>query len=296
MSETGNQAGAPAHGVVLAAARRAQGLEIADVARQLKLSTGQIEALESGNFVKLPGPVFVRGFVRNYARLLKLDPDEVWDSMESAVPAHNPRGELPPSQDIPLPSAQPRRNWPRYAVSVLLLFVALAAYELYLGDGATLEQRPVQAVAVPAAAPSAVSIAPIQAAPSTPAEAAAAAPAQVAAIPEAERQADAAGAAAVSAAPPAEPAASGNPSRPAAAGEHELRLVFDKESWVEIRDRSGRAVLSQINKPGTEQRISGLPPFSLVIGNANGVKLMHNDNPVDLAQHTKVDVARFTLR
>lgn len=296
MSETGNQAGAPAQGLVLAAARRAQGLEIADVARQLKLSTGQIEALESGSFDRLPGPVFVRGFVRNYARLLKLDPDEVWGSMESAIPVHSPRGTLPPSQDIPLPSAQSRRNWPRYAAAVLLLLVALAAYELYLDDGAAVEQPPLQAVAVPASAPSATSVAPIQVVPSAPAEAGAVLPTEVAAIPEAERQTDAAGVAATNAAAPVEPAASDNPDRSAAAGEHELRLVFDKESWVEIRDRSGRAILSQINKPGTEQRISGLPPFSLVIGNANGVKLIHNDNPVDLARHTKVDVARFTLK
>lgn len=296
MSETGNQAGAPAQGLVLAAARRAQGLEIADVARQLKLSTGQIEALESGNFDRLPGPVFVRGFVRNYARLLKLDPDEVWGSMKSAIPVHSPRGALPPSQDIPLPSAQSRRNWPRYAAAVLLLLVALAAYELYLDDGAAVEQPPLQAVAVPAAAPSATSVAPIQVVPSAPAESAAALPVQIGAMSETGRQADAAGVAAAGAAAPAEPAASGNPGQPSPAGEHELRLVFDKESWVEIRDRSGRAILSQINKPGTEQRISGLPPFSLVIGNANGVKLIHNDNPVDLAQHTRVDVARFTLK
>lgn len=292
MSETGNQAGAPAHGVVLAAARRAQGLEIADVARQLKLSTGQIEALESGNFDRLPGPVFVRGFVRNYARLLKLDPDEVWGAMESAIPAHSPRGELPPSQDIPLPSGQPRRNWPRYAAAVLLLLVALTAYELYLDDGVSVERQPVRAGAVPAAVPTVASVAPIQAASPAPAETDAATSVQIAAMPAAEHQAGAT----ASTTAPAEPAASGGPGRPAAAGEHELRLVFGKESWVEIRDRSGRAILSRINKPGTEQRISGLPPFSLVIGNADGVKLIHNDNPVDLAQHTRVDVARFTLR
>jgi cytoskeleton protein RodZ len=290
MSETGNQAGAPAHGLVLAAARRAQGLEVAAVARQLKLSTSQIEALESGSFDRLPGPVFVRGFVRNYARLLKLDPDEVWGAMESAIPANNPRGELPPSQDIPLPSAQPRRSWPRYAIAILLLLVTLTAYELYLDEGVAVEQLPVQTVTAPAAAPSGTNAVPPQTVPSTPVESVVASAAQGAPVPVAEHQA------AVIVAAPAAPVASGNANQPAVTGEHELHLVFDKESWVEIRDRSGRAILSQTNKPGTEQRISGLPPFSLVIGNANGVKLMHNDNPVDLAQHTKVDVARFTLR
>lgn len=298
MSKTGNQVAAAAPGLVLAAARRAQGLGIADVARQLKLSVSQIEALEAGNFDKLPGPVFVRGFIRNYAKLLKLDPDAVWSSIEPDIPRHSGHGEVPPSRDIPLPSEQIRRSWPRYVMTVLLLFAGLVAYEFYLSDAETGEQRPVQPVVAPALAPTGAPVAQTQAALSTPsvqAEAGAVAPAPAAATPEAERQTDTAGTVAASEGPSAEKAATGNQGQPSRQGGHELRLVFEKESWVEIRDRSGRTMLSRINQPGTEQRVSGMPPFSLIIGNARGVRLIHNDNPVDLVQHTKVDVARFTL-
>ncbi len=76
MSESDNQtAGTVAPGAALAAAREALNLSVAEVARQLKLSVSQIEALEAGAYEKLPGPVFVRGFIRNYARLLRLDPE-----------------------------------------------------------------------------------------------------------------------------------------------------------------------------------------------------------------------------
>ena len=60
-------------GELLAQAREKAGFSTADVARQLKLSVGQVEALEAGQFERLPGSVFVRGFIRNYARLVKLD-------------------------------------------------------------------------------------------------------------------------------------------------------------------------------------------------------------------------------
>src|SRR5690348_14709964 len=64
-------------GARLAEARQAQNLAPADVARQLKLSVWQVEALEAGLYQQLPGPVFVRGFIRNYARIVKLDPEEL---------------------------------------------------------------------------------------------------------------------------------------------------------------------------------------------------------------------------
>ena len=62
-------------GALLLAERREQGLSLGDVARQLKLSVRQVEALERDEYEAFPGPVFVRGFLRNYAKLLQLDPE-----------------------------------------------------------------------------------------------------------------------------------------------------------------------------------------------------------------------------
>jgi cytoskeleton protein RodZ len=72
-------------------------------------------------------------------------------------------------------------------------------------------------------------------------------------------------------------------------------MRFARESWVEIRDRNGRKIFSQLNEPGTEQVVTGVPPLSLVVGNAIGVQLTHNEQPVNLGPYTKVDVARLTL-
>ena len=65
-------------GEQLAAARANRGLSITEIAQHLKLSPWQVEALEAGDHRRLPSPVFVRGFIRNYARLVKLDPGDCW--------------------------------------------------------------------------------------------------------------------------------------------------------------------------------------------------------------------------
>ena len=76
-------------GAQLLAERRAQGLSLGDVARQLKLSVRQVEALERDEYAAFPAPVFVRGFLRNYAKLLQLDPDAL--VAQAAITAAPPR-------------------------------------------------------------------------------------------------------------------------------------------------------------------------------------------------------------
>jgi cytoskeleton protein RodZ len=50
-----------------------------------------------------------------------------------------------------------------------------------------------------------------------------------------------------------------------------------------------------LNSAGTAKAVSGQPPLSMIVGNATGVRVMHNDRPVDLAPYTQVDVARLTI-
>src|SRR4051812_26066165 len=67
-------AGEPKASEQLPARRAELGIAIEDVANQLKFSPRQIEALEAGDFAALPGATFARGMIRNYSRLLKIDP------------------------------------------------------------------------------------------------------------------------------------------------------------------------------------------------------------------------------
>lgn len=264
----------------LAEARAAQNLSQADVARQLKLSVWQVEALEAGHYHQLPGAIFVRGFIRNYARLVKLDPNGLVLALGDSMPAAVPRAESSPSRDIPFPPAGKPR-WTLLALAVAVVIGLLVYYEFYWDEPdspaspapVATAPRPAGKVAgADASVPAAESRTPTGA-PVRPAVAEATQDAR-----PAERS-------------PADAAA----ARPAKRGERQVKLAFDQECWVEIRDRNERVIFSQLNRPGTEQSITGLPPFSVVVGNAHGARLIYEDKPVDLSPHTKIDVARLIL-
>ena len=121
-------------GPQLAAAREACGFSVADVARQLKLAPWQIEALETGNYARMPGTVFVRGFIRNYARLVKLDPAALLmpTPPQRSSPTHTAPDLSPP---VEIPSRRGSAiNWRRYAIAATLMLVPVAIFELYRGD------------------------------------------------------------------------------------------------------------------------------------------------------------------
>ena len=297
-------------GSLLRKAREAKGMSLEDVAGKLKLSRRQIEALEADNFSELPGLTFVRGFVRNYARVLDIDPDPILAYLDAGpqtlaqLRASDPPAEPRAPQLVKLPQRsgylRPRRV-PVKLIAALVLAALLAGGGALLVHQSSLEPEltlapastPTPAVEtakpeLPAEANAAASTAP--AAPAdTAAPAAAASDSTVApavAAPAGEAAAGTTGAAAPVSVVPASTGADG-------AGQ--LRLTFEGDSWVDIRDADGNKVASKLYKPGAEDTLSGKPPFKLVIGNAAQVKLFYNGQPVDLAAHVKINVARLKL-
>ena len=61
-------------------------MNIEDVARQLRLSVRQVTALEEDDYDKLAGGTFLRGFVRNYAKLLQMDAAPLLQRLEQSLP------------------------------------------------------------------------------------------------------------------------------------------------------------------------------------------------------------------
>lgn len=109
-------------GAKLAAARESCGLTIADVAARLKLTPRQVAALEAEDWTDLPDPVFVRGFVRNYAKIVGVPVEEL-------IPAVN--GAETVTQTIAAPSAGVRLDstsvarWLIWSLLWVVLFVAV---------------------------------------------------------------------------------------------------------------------------------------------------------------------------
>jgi len=301
--ESGSDRKAPPRspGAVLLAERRSQGLSLGDIARQLKLSVRQVEALERDEYGAFSGSVFVRGFLRNYAKLLRLDPDRLLEAAGASIaPARVAQSE---SADMPIsaPNPEGRRRILTWSAFTVLAVIVL----LLLASNASREQRQTQIVERPAAPgasapqdaespPAAASQAPAEPVAATPAESpAAASPPERETGPVAGR--DATGT--ESPAAPAEESATVVKPRVlvSGSGSSQIRMIFEDESWVEVRDGSGETILSRLNAPGTERLIRGQPPFVVVVGNAHAVKLLYRGRPIDLGPHTRIDVARVTL-
>ena len=92
----------PLLGRRLAEAREAQGLSVEDISNRLRLSPRQIKALEEDDFTLLPDAMITRGFIRNYARLLELDPEPLLEAYRAHVPSEPPRAISIPSANIPI--------------------------------------------------------------------------------------------------------------------------------------------------------------------------------------------------
>jgi cytoskeleton protein RodZ len=92
------------------------------------------------------------------------------------------------------------------------------------------------------------------------------------------------------------PAAPAQQPSGGAPGEGRIRLEFDSESWVEIRDADGKTLMSQLNPAGSRRVVLGRPPLSLVIGSGTAVRLTYNDKPIDLKPYIQIEVARLTLK
>ena len=81
----------------------------------------------------------------------------------------------------------------------------------------------------------------------------------------------------------------------ASSGPHRLVVRTEGEAWIEIKDAADRMLVSSLNPAGSERVVRGKPPYQLVIGNASNVRVLYDDKLIDLAPHTRQDVARLTV-
>jgi cytoskeleton protein RodZ len=315
----------PGPGKLLRAGRLERGLSIEDIARQLRLSVRQVTALEDDDYAKVASGTFLRGFVRNYAKLLQMDVAPLLQLLEQSVPPPPPTQTISyPIEGIPFPSNQDHGKRNLLIGIGIVVALLLLLYEIYRGSEANIEKAPsgnVQSraeigqtsdtlllappptqitadrgeIVAPAGRPAASEPKPDfqpSAVPPVSSPVLPAAP-QTPVNPTGSRSADA----------PSREAPKTQSTNTAAVreladeGPGVVRLIFEGESWVEATDGQGRLLLSRVNPRGTEQVLRGRAPFSLKIGNAAEVKLVYNSKPVDLTPHINVygGTARLSL-
>jgi len=294
----------PVHGVpgqALAAQREAMGWSVEQVADQLKLAVRQVIALEAGDYASLPSPAVTRGFVRAYAKLVKVDPAplvaqiamETEPAPDTSAVTANRRPTPASFSESKFPSHGKRSSLPLgwIAGAVVVVVAAAAAWHFGLVPGAQHGDTAATSVAAPTAngvaettagnaveplqnpAVPLISVPGPSASASAPpaAPAANAAPGAVVNVP---------GTTATGAPPAAVPAAPASPAAvpaaaPAAAAPtaaNALVLNVNQDSWIEVRPAKGGApLLSRLVKAGSTETVNVEQPVRMTVGNPAGV-------------------------
>ena len=274
----------PGVGETLRAAREARGLSIPDAAQQLRLMNRQVAAMEAEDFASLGQPVFARGFVRNYARMLGLDDAAILRAMGGAQPEPVEVSATPP---LVLPGKWFTSGW-LIAGMVLLLLLTVLPIGLYawLSSDAEEVTRPIMR-AVPATAPvtSPPGVSVNQSA--DPATANPGAEISASTLPPV-------GASALSETDAGTGVAATEPAAPVPS-QGEMRFEFAEDAWLEVKEGTGQILYRQMNPKGSTLILTGQLPLDLVIGNAMHVRMTYQGRPLDLAPYISANVARFSL-
>ncbi len=279
-------------GETLRRERLKRNLDLEEISGELKISTRFLQAIENDQYDKLPGGVFAKSFVRQYARLLGLDDEDLAGQVQQALAPVEP----PHPVDLPRPSGfvsiqvpkveewemvgDKRFKWSGWLSALVLVVVMLVCSAVYAWM-----QRPKAAVTAQATAPpapttvqSAAAQPPVAAEPSgTPGATApptapgetAPAPAQTPEQKPAEPK-------------PAEPksttaAESVKPPNPDATVH--VEITADEPVWVLAR-ADGKYDFSGTMEPHTTRTVEAVKEVTLRLGNAGGVTILLNGKPI----------------
>jgi len=249
--------------------REHRGLSSQQAAEQINLDVSVIVALEADDYAALGAAVFAKGHLRRYGALLGLPEDELLAAFERARAALPQPSLIPKSREEMMP-VRARPKWP-WIVGGALLFLLAAGLVAYVSENGLgwPGRAGAPMISVPAGDASQ------QSSTTPPQSAGVPGPATATAASDAQA--------------PASPAA-------APGGQVSLEVSFVADSWVEIYDGSGKAVLYDLGKAGTQRAVSAIGPLSVTLGNAPAVALQVNGRAITVpAPPAGQTVARFSI-
>jgi cytoskeleton protein RodZ len=281
--------------------RESLGWPLDQTAMELRISRATLEALEADDYTALEAPIFVRGHLRNYGRLLGLPTDELLAAYEAA---HVPRApDLKPStprggrMDAGVPRWVVASGW--MVVSASLVFGALWWYagphrepvdSLLVAESAERDAEPAERMA---------EVGPVG--PDRPDTdflfsdlSSLLLPGETTAAPgEAEVGEDAENAERMASTELPAP----EPEIGIEADKVPLELRLRAESWIEIYDAHGERVYYGLAGGGERLELNGEAPMRVFLGNAPGVDLLVRGNSFPVEDHVRRDnTARFQIR
>lgn len=260
-------AAGPSLGETLKAAREAKNLSVEKAAADLHLRPELIEKLEADQLAELGAPVFVKGYLRQYALLLGLETDRV---TELYARAGGP-------EESPVVGKKPVKLRDDQQVAIW----GAAALIAVLGGLATLiwwqtGPAPEPEVALPEAVET---LEPVALAPEE----------QVTEAPEPDVEEPATAAAEEEAEPVSEAATPGPKV-------FQVEMSFSADSWAEVTDPNGQRLFYGLGRAGARSRFAAQGPISFLLGNADGVALAVDGQPYPIpSEGRQGNLARFVV-
>lgn len=306
-------------------ARKARGWTLGYVASQLHLPESTIEFLESDDYTQLPAEVYIKGYLRNYARLLRIPADEILQGYvdqrhrpePSADSFGTPRAKTPSSRtrrpvsvrvDVreahPVPEAgeKPRAHSAAMGWATLALIAALSSTWWWPEGG-----HPWTDLVGSISSAISSSLSPGAPTGTDPRKA------RPAAVPQTEQASsqrqnplsdptshpDASlqgapieGERSVADVASREPTETPVPYEP---GVDTLTLRFEGDSWATAIDAEGKRLIHQTGVAGTTKILRGKAPFNLTIGRLANVSIEFNGQSVALPNARNRATERFTV-
>lgn len=245
-------------------ARIRAGMTPADAAGRLRIPTHMVEALEREDWARIGAPVFVRGHIRSYSKLLGLPAEAIVES--AAVPAANvteiePRAFTPRMQRF---AEQAGRRVLYAMLTAAIIGPIWWAARSHL-DAPVAKPVSLDAPAMPLPAAGQ----PPSSNPATTADSAGATPLVASMAPIPQPRVD--------------------------AGPSDLAVTFSGESWIKLTGPDG-AVVEQALVPAGQQRVFKSGQIAnAVLGNAQALAVQYRGQPVDLTPFVRANVVRFTV-
>mgnify|MGYP001821545503 CR=1 FL=1 len=284
-------------------AREQQDMAQADIAKELKLDLRFVKALEEGELDKLPQPVYTAGYIRAYAKLVGLPPDEIvsdYASQESTsmpeiiqshekIPAHYRHidNALPKSFSV---SRGVENKSMRMLVIALAISVVLAiAWQVYSNMQMTESAQPLDNASVDEIIQE-ESVSDGATSPQTTEDKAEQTTIKLAIPGQSVSAKDAVGSSTQGKGDDTTATLQGNAEKMVS-----ISLSYTEDSWIDIRDATGKPLIRRLGKAGGSNTVTGVAPFEVLLGYSPGVSIEYNGEPYDLTSIQKRPVARFLM-
>ena len=276
-------------GEILRIAREKQGLTIEAASTKCRMKPEVLAAIEAGNTQDVP-LVYLRGYIRNYARFLGVKSDALEDQIGSV------KGADPGVRTVftVKGSRSSSEKWLK-ASSYLAASALIATLAWQFTHEAVRFSQGESKLTSGTAVRSESNESTQQESDVDPRSANTHLNASIASVEVLGGQKELTG---DSAAEQAWAAVSGTPlpGEGGIARSHSLLITTSADTWVEISDATGNQLELDLIRAGTSREYDGLPPFDVMIGRASAVVLDMDGANIDLAPYTRGNVARMTLQ